>query len=148
PYPLPGEDPNTTNGGSGQLPIGLRQGKDENGRWTGGVGTAACFQCHGGQIGDPASGENLLSAKNLGLGNNNYDVVISGQDGSPFAGTPAAALLPPLSLDTLFNIGIKQRGQNNAVGAFEFLITILDLDSLGLNPNPLKTVVEATGPLD
>jgi hypothetical protein len=148
PYPLPGEDPNATNGGSGQLPLGLRQRKDDSGQWTGQVATAACFQCHGGQIGDPANGENLIGLKNLGLGNNNYDVVISGQDSSPFAGTPAAALLPPLSLDTLFNIGIKQRGQNNAVGAFEFLITILDLDSLGLNPNPLKTVVEATGPLD
>ncbi len=148
PYPLPGEDPKTSDGGSGQLPLGLRQLKDDNGQWTGQIATAACFQCHGGQIGDPYSGENLIGLKNLGLGNNNYDVVISGQDSSPFAGTPAVALLPALSIDTLFNIGIKQRGQNNAVGAFEFLITILDLDSLGLNPNPLKTIVEATGPLD
>jgi endo-cleaving rubber dioxygenase len=57
-------------------------------------------------------------------------------------------LLPPLSVDSLFNIGIKQRGQNNAVGAFEFLVTVLDLDSLGLNPNPLKTVVGVTGVTD
>lgn len=148
PYPLPGEDPNATNGGSGRLPLGLRQLKDENGQWTGRIGTAACFQCHGGQIGEPALGENLIGLDNLGLGNNNYDVVISGQDASPFAGTPFSTLLPPLSVDSLFNIGIKQRGQNNAVGAFEFLVTVLDLDSLGLNPNPLKTVVGVTGLID
>ncbi|HEY0974747.1 MAG TPA: hypothetical protein VGE57_09665, partial [Solimonas sp.] len=148
PYPLAGEDPNATNGGTGRLPLGLRQRKDENGQWTGQIGTAACFQCHGGQIGDPALGENLLTVKNLGLGNNNYDVIMSGQDASPFAGTMVSTLLPPLSVDTLFNIGIKQRGQNNAVGAFEFLITVLDLDSLGLNPNPLKTVVGLTGVID
>jgi len=148
PYPLPGEDPKTTNGGSGNLPLGLRQLKDENGQWTGEIGTAACFQCHGGQIGDPALGENLLGVKNLGLGNNNYDVVISGQDSSPFAGTPLTSLLPPISIDSLFNIGIKQRGQNNAVGAFEFLITILDLDTLGVNPLPTKTIIGATGLID
>ncbi len=148
PYPLPGEDPRTTNGGSGKLPLGLRQLKDENGQWTGEIGTAACFQCHGGQIGDPNLGENLIGLENLGLGNNNYDVVISGQDASPFAGTPLTTLLPPLSVDSLFNIGIKQRGQNNAVGAFEFLVTVLDLDSLGLNPNPLKTIVGVSGVVD
>ncbi len=148
PYPLPGEDPATTNGGSGTLPLGLRQLKDESGQWTGEIGTAACFQCHGGQIGEPRQGENLIGLKNLGLGNNNYDVLMSGQDASPFAGTFVSTLLPPLSVDSLFNIGIKQRGQNNAVGAFEFLITVLDLDSLGLNPNPLKTVVGVTGVID
>jgi mono/diheme cytochrome c family protein len=148
PYPLPGEDPKTTNGGSGKLPLGLRQLKDENGQWTGQIGTSACFQCHGGQIGEPRNGENLIGLKNLGLGNNNYDVVISGQDASPFAGTIVSTLLPPLSVDSLFNIGIKQRGQNNAVGAFEFLVTVLDLDSLGLNPNPAKTLVGATGLID
>lgn len=139
PYPLPGEDPNTTNGGSGQLPLGLRQLKDEEGAWTGMIGTAACFQCHGGQIGDPSVGEAVLvGINNLGLGNNNYDVPMAGRDASPFRGTPLDAYLPGLSVDSLFNIGIRQRGQNNAVGAFELLNTILDIDSLGLNPNPLK----------
>ncbi|TXH03163.1 MAG: hypothetical protein E6R07_12735, partial [Nevskiaceae bacterium] len=149
PYPLPGEDPNATNGGSGQLPLGLRQMKDATGKWTSQIGTAACFQCHGGQVGDPAAGEpELITLGNLGLGNNNYDVVIAGQDAGPFAGTPLSPLLPATSVDSLFNIGIKQRGQNNAVGAFEVLITLLDLDSLGLNPDPLKTIVGATGVQD
>ena len=146
PYPLAGEDPNQTNGGSGNLPLGLRQLKDENGNWTGTIGSAACFQCHGGQIGDPRAGENpLLSVNNLGLGNNNADVPMMAQDGSPLNSLPAplssaAGVFPGLSVDSLFNIGIKQRGQNNAVGAFELLVTLLDFDSLGFAPNLAKTI--------
>jgi len=141
PYPLAGEDPNASGGGSGQLPLGLRQLKDADGKWTGQIGTASCFACHGGQIGDPAAGEReMITMANLGLGNNNYDTPMSAQDGSPFAGTPVSALLPAVDANSLFNVGIKQRGQNNAVGAFEVLVTLLDFDTLGLNPNPLKTV--------
>src|SRR5207244_1777775 len=51
PFPLPGEDPNTTNGGSIQLPIALVQTKDASGKWTGKVGVT-CFACHIGQIGN------------------------------------------------------------------------------------------------
>ena len=153
PYPLPGEDPNATNGGSGQLPLGLRQNKDENGNWTGTIGTAACFQCHGGQVGDPYAGEQVAGIKNLGLGNNNFDTPMNGRDNSPTSGTLFGDVLPPFDANTIFNIGIKQRGQNNAVGAFELLVTLLDVDSLGLNPNPLKmfigpnAVVDASHPL-
>ena len=50
PYPLPGEDPNTTNGGNGQLPLGLIQGKDDRGRWTGLIG-ASCSACHDSRLG-------------------------------------------------------------------------------------------------
>ena len=142
PYPLPGEDPNATHGGSGRLPLGLRQSKDADGKWTGQIANGACFSCHGGQIGDP---DNQITVDTLGLGNNNYDVLMSGQDNSEFNSTPAGSALPAVSLESLFNIGIKQRGQNNAVGAFELLITILDLDSLGVNPNLLKNEVGLTG---
>lgn len=146
PYPLPGEDPNATDGGSGQLPLGLRQLRDDDGNWSGEIGTAACFQCHGGNIG--GDGEAPLGLSNLGLGNSNYDVLQDAQDSALWAGTPFAEALPALDVNSLFNIGIKQRGQNNAVGAFEILITVLDLDSLGLNPNPLKTVVGQSGLAD
>ncbi len=146
PYPLEGEDPNQTEGGSGQLPLGLRQLKDDQGQWTGMIGTAACFQCHGGQIGDPSAGETpALGINNLGLGNNNADVLMLAQDKSPLSQLPgplssAAGVFPGLSVDSLFNIGIKQRGQNNAVGAFELLVTLLDFDSLGFTPNLAKTI--------
>ncbi|MEK6805056.1 MAG: hypothetical protein AABY95_00210 [Pseudomonadota bacterium] len=145
PYPLPGEDPNATNGGSGRLPLGLRQSKDADGKWTGTIGSAACFSCHGGQIGDP---DNQITLATLGLGNNNYDVLMQGQDGSPFAGTALGPVLPAVDINSLFNIGIKQRGQNNAVGAFEILFTVLDFDSLGVNPNLLKTMGGESGVLD
>lgn len=152
PYPRNGEDPNQSNGGSGQLPLGLRQNKDANGNWTGTIGSAACFLCHGGQVGDPRQGESVhIGMNNIGSGNNNYDVLMSGKDASPFNGLALAEdALPPLDINAVFNIGIKQRGQNNAVGAFEFLITLLDYDSLGVNPNPLKTITggSAQGVID
>lgn len=156
PYPLPGEDPKVARdcpdgrknvlGGCGRLPLGLRQGKDASGNWTGQIGSAACLLCHGGQIGEPT----LIGFENLGSGNNNYDVIMGARDGSPFIGTPVETLLPPFDINYVFNIGVKQRGQNNAVGAFEFLNTLLDVDTLGINPNPLKTITTggAQGVLD
>ncbi len=146
PYPLPGEDPNATDGGSGRLPMGLRQTKDEAGQWTGKISSAACFYCHGGQIGDQTAGEPaLLGVRNMGLGNSNFDVLMQARDNSPFASTPdplnsVTGALPSMDINSLFNIGIKQRGQNNAVGAFELLVTLLDFDSLGFAPNFAKTI--------
>ncbi len=158
PYPLAGEDPNdcatvqnpACDGGSGRLPMGLRLLKDSAGKWTNNIGTSACFTCHGGQVGDPYSGDpQLIGIQHFGLGNNNYDVIMAAHDGSPFKDVPiAGSAIPPMDPNVLFNVGIKQRGQNNAVGAFEFLNTILDLDSLGINPNPLKNMKGAQGTQD
>jgi endo-cleaving rubber dioxygenase len=50
PFPMPGEDPNQTNGGNLQLPIALVQTRDDSGKWTGKVGVT-CYACHIGQIG-------------------------------------------------------------------------------------------------
>jgi hypothetical protein len=58
PYPLPGEDPNVSNGGSGKLPMGLTQLRNPDGSWTGQVGVT-CNICHGGAVGDVADGEDL-----------------------------------------------------------------------------------------
>ncbi len=58
PYPLPGEDPNASNGGSGQLPMGLTQLRNPDGSWTGNVGVT-CNICHGGAVGDVADGADL-----------------------------------------------------------------------------------------
>src|SRR5215469_17157603 len=51
PYPLPGEDPNLTNGGSGQLPAAFSQLRNPDGSWSGNIGLT-CAVCHGGQIGN------------------------------------------------------------------------------------------------
>jgi hypothetical protein len=58
PYPLQGEDPNETNGGSGQLPMGLTQLRNTDGSWTGNV-NVTCNICHAGKVGDAADGAGL-----------------------------------------------------------------------------------------
>ena len=47
PYPKPGEDPNRTNGGTGQLPEMFTQLRTPDGRWTGRIGVT-CHACHSG----------------------------------------------------------------------------------------------------
>lgn len=59
PYPLPGEDPNEANGGSGQLPLVLTQMRDETGSWTGRIGVKLCSSCHSGQVGRSEDGPGL-----------------------------------------------------------------------------------------
>ncbi len=58
PYPLAGEDPNKTHGGSGQLPMGLTQLRNADGSWTGKL-NVTCSICHGGGVGTPADGPGL-----------------------------------------------------------------------------------------
>ena len=52
PYPMPGEDPNKTNGGSGQLPLGFMQDKNADGKWNGLIGST-CSACHDSRLGTP-----------------------------------------------------------------------------------------------
>ncbi len=59
PYPLPGEDPNQTNGGSGQLPLAYTQLRNADGSWTGNIGVKFCAFCHNGQVGTAADGPGL-----------------------------------------------------------------------------------------
>lgn len=147
PYPLAGEESRPPADWSGELPLGLRM-VERGGAWE--LATTACYTCHGGQIGDVYAGdEQLIGLENLGLGNNNYDVIMTAQDGSPFSAIPiVGGSIPAIDPNALFNVGIKQRGQNNAVGAFEFLNTLLDFDSLGINPNPLKMMQGDSGVQD
>lgn len=109
PYPLPGEDPNLTQGGSGRLPIGYAQTKDAQGRWTGVVsGGRSCAACHVGTIGERSQGLGGM----WGLG-------AAGVDGE------SQALL--------------QRGQSDAVTGFELLAFVQsDWDSLDIAPDPLR----------
>jgi hypothetical protein len=58
PYPLPGENPNATNGGSGRLPMALTQTRNADGTWSGNIGIT-CSICHGGQVGTVADGPGL-----------------------------------------------------------------------------------------
>ncbi len=124
PYPLPGEDPVATNGGSGQLPMGFIQGRDAEGHYNGRI-SMNCYICHGGQIGTAADGPGLGSIP--GMGNTNTDLMIFMRDLS--RGLVGGLL--PVSLNST-------RGTSNAVGAFDMLTLIWDVDTLSLAPNPLK----------
>lgn len=74
PYPLLGEDPNKTNGGSGQLPVALTQLRDDKGVYTGNV-SFNCHWCHSGAVGDSSEGEGLGAV--YGNGNSLADVTAS-----------------------------------------------------------------------
>lgn len=124
PYPLPGEDPVASNGGSGQLPMGLIQARDSSGNYNGKV-SMNCYICHGGQIGSEEDGEGLGPIP--GMGNTNTDMMVFMRD---ISGGLVGGLLP---------FGLNNvRGTSNAVGAFDLLTMIWDVDTLSLSPNPIK----------
>jgi len=58
PYPLLGEDPNQTDGGSGQLPAAFTQTHNPDGSWSSNI-AITCAACHGGQIGTADDGPGL-----------------------------------------------------------------------------------------
>ncbi len=87
PYPLLGEDPNRTNGGSGQLPLALTQLRDEEERYLGTI-SFNCHWCHSGRVGSPQDGEGLGTL----YGSSNSLLDVSAGFGE-FAGG-ATALLP------------------------------------------------------
>ncbi|QSQ28102.1 hypothetical protein JY651_14010 [Pyxidicoccus parkwayensis] len=102
PYPLPGQNPNWTNGGSGQLPQMLTQLRNPDGSWSGRIGVT-CHACHSGAVGTPADGPGLGVV--LGGGSSLADLDLFLSD-----------LLPlgyPASLATFANLN-RTRGTNNA----------------------------------
>ncbi|MGH7857223.1 MAG: hypothetical protein ACREQY_07795, partial [Candidatus Binatia bacterium] len=68
PYPVADEDPATTGGGSGQLPMGFIQIKDEKGVYNGKI-AGTCLLCHAGRIGEQSV---------VGLGNTTFDFSLFG----------------------------------------------------------------------
>ncbi len=83
PYPLPGEDPNETDGGSGQLPYFFTQLRDpETGAWSGRIGIT-CQGCHSGSVGAPEdfTGEGFAQGSGSPLADHNlflYDMLPRG----------------------------------------------------------------------
>ncbi|MDR3417557.1 MAG: hypothetical protein P4L83_15380 [Nevskia sp.] len=80
PFPLPGEDPNQTNGGSLQLPAGITQDKDASGKYAGTI-ALHCGICHAGQIGNGTNNVGTIDAEGdnptgsyYGLTNTNVDI--------------------------------------------------------------------------
>lgn len=123
PYPLPGEDPNKTNGGSGQLPTGLTQLHDADGAWNGNLGVT-CHSCHSGQVGTPADGDGLGAV----YGNAN-SLSEFGQMTVDLGGSVISSAPIPLPI-----IVGKTRGTNNAL-ALQIIVFLVAQDLRPLDPN-------------
>lgn len=120
PYPLPGEDPNTTNGGSGNLPEMFTQLRDSDGSWSGKIGVT-CFSCHSGKVGNQGDAEGL--GVQYGGSNSTADLNLFLRDMRPLGYT--ASLVTPLNLT-------QTRGTNNASAVnIAFLFPQEGLPSLG-----------------
>ena len=125
PYPLPGEDPNMTNGGSGQLPLGLIQGKSDNGRWTGRI-AASCSGCHDSRLGSVGEAGFTYGQSNSA---NDAGLIASDLFRSSFQSLYGLAMPIPWSTG---------RGSTDAIGLITLLPALFDMDTLQLAPSPLE----------
>lgn len=124
PYPYPWEDPNLTNGGSGQLPAGMVQAKDANGRYTGQI-ASTCSGCHDSRLGAP--GETPFT---WGRAN---DAVDAGLIQSDFFRSSGLAILELAPIP--WSVG---RGSSDAIGIIDLLPALFDMDSLESYPSLLE----------
>ncbi|MGJ8669400.1 MAG: hypothetical protein ACSHXK_07935 [Oceanococcus sp.] len=124
PYPLPGEDPNDTDGGSGQLPLVYTQIRDTDGSWSGQVGTKVCVFCHAGELGSPDDGYGL--GVQVGGAGSIGDFTVGGYDFDQADGMFSAP--SPTSLITI--------STNRGTGAIDFFQLAFVLFSNG-NPELL-----------
>jgi mono/diheme cytochrome c family protein len=95
PYPKPGENPNTTNGGSGRLPEMFTQLRNPDGKWSGRIGIT-CHGCHSGAADGtyaPGGGSSLA------------DLHLLLRDAVPLGYLPSLAAIANLT---------RTRGTNNA----------------------------------
>ncbi|MFA5939677.1 MAG: hypothetical protein WC809_10025 [Sinimarinibacterium sp.] len=104
PYPVDGEDPNATDGGSGQLPRGFFQSHNADGRWSGNV-VVNCQGCHSITVGTADDGPGLGNV--VGGGGALLDASVTARD-LEFMGVVAYTALDRAGL------GGRVRGTNNA----------------------------------
>ncbi|MEK6787656.1 MAG: hypothetical protein AABY68_01730 [Pseudomonadota bacterium] len=102
PYPLPGEDPNTSNGGSGRLPVWFSQVRTANGGWSGKIGVT-CQGCHSAAVGSSKDGPGLGMLYGGGSGLHDYTLFL--RDMAPLGYQASAAMLANLN---------RTRGTSNA----------------------------------
>ncbi|HYC57498.1 MAG TPA: hypothetical protein VEL28_21380 [Candidatus Binatia bacterium] len=101
PYPLPGEDPNQTNGGSGRLPEMFTQMRHADGSWSGEI-TVTCHACHSGSVGgNGGAGPGMI----VGGGSSLADLNLLLRDMLALGWESSAA--------TVLNLN-RTRGRNNA----------------------------------
>jgi mono/diheme cytochrome c family protein len=128
PYPLPGEDPAKTNGGSGELPLGLIQGRDAQGHYNGSIGFT-CSACHESEIGTPADG---LGAT-YGRGNDSEDLVVLLSDLAKVSDFNGVSSTLPIVFSAIpIPLLGTSRGATEATEAAEALAMIRDQNSLDI----------------
>src|SRR4051812_24945373 len=131
PYPVKGEDPNATGGGSGQLPLGVIQGQDKTtGKYNDEI-TITCSACHDSILGNQSDGLGLHG----GRGSSDFDATLFGSEmaeaasmigESPDPGAAATAAIPyPYSAG---------RGLTNSFGLLDFLGVGYDMETLDASP--------------
>jgi hypothetical protein len=125
PYPMPWENPNLTHGGSGQLPLGMVQERDGNGRWTGKI-ASNCSGCH-----DSRFGTEQEAGFAWGRTNDAIDAGLIQSDFFRSVAWETPLLLAPVP----WSVG---RGSSDAIGIVDLLPAIFDMDSLALVPSLLE----------
>ncbi|HET8705510.1 MAG TPA: hypothetical protein VFM46_04325, partial [Pseudomonadales bacterium] len=116
PYPLEGEDPNLTDGGSGQMPLGFVLIKHPITKKYTGEFTISCSSCHDSQLGPDFK---------WGRGSSTFDVGLFLNDFTKSTvGIPA--LIP-------FPFG-SNSGVSNALGVIDALYVLFDAETLEITP--------------
>jgi hypothetical protein len=121
PYPLPGENPATTGGGSGQLPLGLIQAKGADGSYNGLI-AVSCSACHDSRLGTPQE-----SAFSHGRSSDAFDAGLMVADMSKANGFTLPFLFAPIP----WSAG---RGGSDALGIIDYLGVMFNMDTLDLSP--------------
>ncbi|RKH14567.1 hypothetical protein D7V97_02770 [Corallococcus sp. CA053C] len=125
PYPLPWENPNLTQGGSGQLPLGLVQEKDKYGRYTGAI-ASSCSGCHDSRLGTEQEAGFVWGRSGDAI---DAGLIQSDMFRSTGIGTVLEIIPVPWSVG---------RGSSDAIGIVDLLPALFDMDSLGLAPSLLE----------
>lgn len=120
PYPLPGENPASSNGGSGQLPLGLIQGKT-HGVYNGSI-AVTCSACHESRLGHSSEATFVP-----GRSSEAFDAGLIVSDMAKANGFTAPALLAPIP----WSAG---RGSSDALGIIDYVGVLFNMETLDLSP--------------
>jgi len=118
PYPLPGENPNATNGGSGRLPTAFTQLRRADGSWSGNIGLT-CHGCHSSVVGSASEGPGL-GITMYGAGSSPHDMGLMTRD----LGVAGQPVLGTISMTGLFS---KTRGTGNPIN-LQFIVLAMNQD--------------------
>jgi hypothetical protein len=130
PYPKTGQDPAKSDGGSGQLPMGLVQAVDEKTGQYNGQLTISCASCHDSILGSPKDKLGWYP----GRGSDSFDAMLfetelmqSEYSGgpNPFVAAAGGAIPYPFAAG---------RGLNDAFGLIDLLGAGFDMETLDVSP--------------